>query len=387
MMDTERQITRISRLLVKFLDDALSAEELGELEAWRDSSEANGQLFRKLASGEWDAADYRRYRAALEADGWEEIRRRMRRRHLRLWKRVAAYAAAVCVAGVVGYGTWSAFEGQTRQELPVVRNEIVPGTSKAVLKLAGGQQVLLGQEAGVDTVLLAQYGIKEEGKALSYGEAKAVDEYHTLEVPRGGEFALTLEDSTQVWVNAGSVLRFPVRFGGDKREVYLEEGEAYFEVTRDEQRPFRVHAAGMTVHVLGTGFNISAYRQEGKKAVTLAHGAVEVGEGAGSVVLRPNEQAVLADGAFEVRKVDAGKICAWRTGTLYFDAMPLGELAERLGRWFNCEVFFTTESLKQLTFTGAFRKYEDIGYIASILEAAADISIAVNGKTIIIGNK
>ena len=111
MMDTERQITRISRLLVKFLDGALSAEELGELEAWRDSSEANGQLFRKLASGEWDAADYRRYRAALEADGWEEIRRRMRRRHLRLWKRVAAYAAAVCVAGVVGYGTWSAFEG------------------------------------------------------------------------------------------------------------------------------------------------------------------------------------------------------------------------------------------------------------------------------------
>ena len=70
-MDTERQITRISRLLVKFLDGALSAEELGELEAWRDSSEANGQLFRKLASGEWDAADYRRYRAALEADGWE----------------------------------------------------------------------------------------------------------------------------------------------------------------------------------------------------------------------------------------------------------------------------------------------------------------------------
>ena len=387
MMDTERQITRISRLLVKFLDDALSAEELGELEAWRDSSEANGQLFRKLASGEWDAADYRRYRAALEADGWEEIRRRMRRRHLRLWKRVAAYAAAVCVAGVVGYGTWSAFEGHARQELPVVRNEIVPGTSKAVLKLAGGQQVLLGQEAGVDTVLLAQYGIKEEGKALSYGKAKAVNEYHTLEVPRGGEYTLVLEDSTQVWVNAGSVLRFPVRFTGAAREVYLEEGEAYFEVARDEQRPFRVHAAGMTVNVLGTGFNVAAYAGEETKSVTLAHGSVEVTAGEKAVVLRPDEQVQAGSGGMKVVPIDAEKICAWRKGILYFDGMPLGELAERLARWYNCEVFFTAEEVKQLTFTGAFKKYEDIGYISSILEATADIRIEVNGKTIIIGRK
>ena len=67
--------------------------------------------------------------------------------------------------------------------------------------------------------------------------------------------------------------------------------------------------------------------------------------------------------------------------------MPLEELSEKLGRWFNCEFFFTSEKVKNLTFTGAFKKYEDISYILSILESTADIQIQVNGKTIIIGNK
>lgn len=387
VMETEKQIERISHLVVKFLEEDLSEKEREELEAWRGSSAEHESLFQKLTAGSWDAEDYLHYCQAVETDGWQEIKKRVYRKRLLVWRRMIACAAAVCLIGVLGYWMWGTLGKQENQELPVVQNDIHPGTSKAVLKFADGKQVRLGAMEGTDSLLWAEYGIKEEGAALSYDKVKTVNEYHTLVVPRGGEYLLQLEDSTQVWVNSGSELKFPVRFEGGKREVYLKEGEAYFEVAKDEHRPFYVHVADMTVQVLGTGFNVSAYSRERETEVTLAHGSVRVERQKEAVVLCPDEQLVANADSFEVRKVDAGQICAWRKGILYFDAMPLDELAEKLGRWFNCEFFFTSEKVKNLTFTGAFKKYEDISYILSILESTADIQIQVNGKTIIIGNK
>ena len=98
--------------------------------------------------------------------------------------------------------------------------------------------------------------------------------YHTLTVPKGCEFSLTLSDGSHVWLNAGSKLKYPEVFAGDHREVYLE-GEAYFEVTRNEQASFSVHTRDMNLQVLGTSFNIKAYPDETETVTTLLSGSIE----------------------------------------------------------------------------------------------------------------
>ena len=122
--------------------------------------------------------------------------------------------------------------------------------------------------------------------------------------------------------------------------------------------------------------------------VTLAHGLVKVIAEDEETVLNPDEQAIVRrKEGIKVRKVDAYKVCAWREGILYYDAMPLEVLAEKLERWFDCEFVFTSEDLKHLTFAGAFRRHENIDYILSILEATTNITMKVDGKKIIVSYK
>ena len=150
-----------------------------------------------------------------------------------------------------------------------------------------------------------------------------------------GEYKLVLSDGTKVWLNSASKLKYPVAFTGGQRKVFLE-GEAYFEVAADTVHPFLVETSGMSVTVLGTGFNVMAYPEEMEAAVTLVHGKVGVQTDHRQQILQPDEQYVYQTTTRRgtVRKVDVSQYVDWKDGILNFDSMPLEELTRRLGRWY-----------------------------------------------------
>ena len=390
-MEQEKKISRISRLIIVYLQGELSDEELSELSEWRKESEKNERMFRWLVEGKWTAATYERHCLLQEVDDWAMIKKRITVRRMRPLRRMLYYLSAASIVGLLVFGGWILLKGRENgnMEMPVMVEKIMSHSTKAVLELAGGKLVYLGDcEESVDRVLLKQYGIEESDSVLAYAGEVALEEWHTLRVPRGGEYMLVLEDGSRVWANSETVLRYPVRFSGGERLVRLE-GEAYFEVAKDAERPFCVETEKGKIYVLGTGFNVMAYPEEMEAAVTLVHGKVGVQTDHRQQILQPDEQYVYQTTTRRgtVRKVDVSQYVDWKDGILNFDSMPLEELTRRLGRWYDVDFFFVAEELKTLKYSGAFKKYNDIRYVLNIIEEITNVQFVLNERTIVVNRK
>lgn len=227
--------------------------------------------------------------------------------------------------------------------------------SSVCIVTSEGKEILLDTEAGkqhrdkgVKTVLTDSIA------GIDYAEIRRdtnFNIYHTLKVPRGEEYFILLEDSTQIWLNSDTELRYPVKFSADQREVELIKGEAYFKVFRDEKRPFTVTTEKLRTRVLGTEFNVQAYPDRAN--VTLVKGSVGV-KGIQSVtrdvILRPGENAALIDQNIVVSEVDVRKYVVWKDGYFYFDNARLEDILEELGDWFDFTVSYEDPALKDYRF-------------------------------------
>lgn len=232
---------------------------------WQDINKLADKLADKILDSDAAGADewVARIREQERFDAQRACRRFAAYRRRKAWRWLGVAATVAVLAGVSLLWT-----GKEEGQMPLpVAQVIEPGAKKAVLTLADGTVRHL-QDSSL--VVDGRSGTQE--KTLESGEEVKAPAYNTLSVPRGGEFFLTLPDSTRVWLNAESELRFPDRFVGDKRVVFLS-GEAYFDVERDEEHPFRVELDGGSVNVLGTEFNVSAYAGE-DVAATLVEGSV-----------------------------------------------------------------------------------------------------------------
>ena len=150
------------------------------------------------------------------------------------------------------------------------------------------------------------------------GKTENTETYHLLSIPRGGEFTMTLADGTRVWLNSESELHFPLQFGGEQRIVQLT-GEAYFEVAKDAAHPFVVEVCDSKIQVLGTGFNVRSYSEEGQIVTTLVEGAVCFESIEDRVILKPGEQSILdKEGQLQKRVVEVYPFVAWKEGRFIF---------------------------------------------------------------------
>ena len=193
---------------------------------------------------------------------------------------------------------------------------------------------------------------------------------------------MTLTDGSKVYLNSLSSVRFPARFAKDVRMVELE-GEAYFEVSRTGQ-PFMVKTKGMTVEVLGTSFNISAYEDEDCRT-TLVSGSVRVRTEKGeAIVLKPSEQATVTrhgDG-IEVRNVDTSFYTSWINGKINFRDQRLEDIMKTLGRWYDMDVIYTDKAAKDMRFGCYVNRYDNITPLVELLEQTGRVSVDVKGKTV-----
>lgn len=305
------------------------------------------------------------------------------RKRLPAWRWVAAAVLPLLLGGIL----WMISQEEKQVLVAEVIPEIEAGTPRAVLLMEQGERVDLSLVAG-DTVLdKGNVRIRlDSSKSVTYEqvtETPAKVEYNTIIVPRKGEYQLVLADGSKVYLNSESRLRFPTRFEGKERRVYLE-GEGYFEVTKDAAKPFIVEARELDVRVLGTSFNVNTYASERAIRTTLVSGKVRVGDrltGKGEVI-SPGQQTEWADGVFTTKEVDTSIYTAWIDGKFYFEGATLEEITAQLERWYDIDFFFTSEKVKHFVFAGVINKEYTANKIFSIIEKTTRVRFNVNGRVV-----
>lgn len=320
---------------------------------------------------------------------YSRIKQRRRERFIKNFRVAASFLFLFSLFGGVYW--WSVRSG--KQEIVYQQRFIQPISSKAYIVFDDGQQMALGKDIGKIAIDGNTTIIRDSLKVV-YSPQDDQEEneeiYHELIVPRGGEYILVLSDGTKIWVNADSRLKYPVAFNGENREVYLLEGEAYFEVTRNETKPFRLHTSRGSVDVLGTAFNVRDYRDEDEVVTTLASGSVQftdITNPEKQVVLQPGFQVVSSATSWKVHKVNLNEYIGWRDGLYIFNHLTLEKLMKIVERNYNVNIFYVNEECKNLIFSGDLQKYEKVENFLKFIETGGDVRFEVRDQTIFVYKK
>ena len=372
-------------LIYRILAGEANVEEQEEFEIWLREDDEHRVFFEKIERAWYTGKYAARWKNVEMSAAWKAVEHKRELGQRRYFRRIG-WSVAAAVAVLVVF-TWVMFLGGEKSPETVIAQSVIgrPGESKALLVLSSGTKVELNSQIG-DTIREEGRSILNERDYIDY--SRQDNDSQVKEVVYNGEYRLVLSDGSVVYMNSESRLKYPVKFIEDKRVVKLE-GEAYFDVTHDEQHPFIVHTEQLNVKVLGTGFNVMAYKGDARTEVTLVHGKVDVKSKNISEILTPSRQFVMNNDTreYEVRSVNVNTYVDWKNGILNFDAMPLEELGEKVSRWYGVKFFFSKESLKYLKFSGAFKKYNNIDYILDLIEATTDVSFELKGDVVIVNEK
>lgn len=371
----------IAPLLQKLLaGESLAETELALLEEWKEKSAANKALAERLASPaaiqemlqSWYAIEKNReINKQRGMSRIQELANSTARPVHFLQRRFIRYAAAILLLVGAGSYFWATHKNTPP---PLADNQVIaPGRDGAVLTLADGSKVVLDSMG--NGLVANQQGVKVslQNGQLAYGPAvTATTEvaYNTVSTPKGRQFRLVLPDGSKVWLNAASALRYPTTFAGNERRVKLE-GEAYFEIANNAAMPFKVIAGDATeVEVLGTSFNVNAYKNEQVISTTLLEGAVRLNAYQQSQILKPGQQAAVnpSTAQLEVRRhVDLDQVMAWKNGLFNFEGATLPEVMRQLERWYDIEVTYTKD-IPPTRFGGEINKQNTLQDVLQILE-------------------
>ena len=379
----------IYRWVTAWIKGELTPEDQVELNCWLKQDPKNQAWFDAFTAKENLREALALYASFHTAERWEELEHRCgitnrRKIHPGYWRYIAAVVVLFITGGI---GFWY-FASDTRKEMPLAVVDRKEFHQQAVLVMENGKELVLN---GIkDTCLLLGQGerlwINDQGR-LAYQQdslqQETPEEWHILRIPRGGEYTLELEDGSRVWLNSASELRYPVRFTGKNRQVILE-GEAYFEVVRNEARPFIVQSGRQQVEVLGTSFDVTAYEGEPGIYTTLLQGSVEVSGEGDKQLLKPGQQAIYTEEGIEVREVNAALYCSWIQDRFVFVSEELEAVARKLERWYDVSFFFAGESLKIKRFSGSIPKYSDLSKVLKMLELTTNIRFKKTDKTVVV---
>lgn len=305
-------------------------------------------------------------------------------------------AAAILLPLLIGGGFAYWYLNQpSADRIAEIDAEVKPGSQKAVLILSNGEVVELDNQASGATLYEGDASIQNENNRIRYssderetGSRRKI--FNELRTPRGGGYHLQLADGTNVWLNAGSSLKYPVSFHDSTRQVMLD-GEAYFEVSHDGS-PFIVTAGNMNTRVLGTSFNVSAYSDDAAIVTTLVEGKVSVelvnhaGSDQGRTILAPDEQATftLSTAEISVARVNSSSYISWMKGKMEFHNESLETVMKRLARWYDFDYRFENSEAKEFHFSARLDNGESISAILEMLEMTTDVKFAYKENTIVV---
>lgn len=329
-------------------------------------------------------------------EGWESLRARIGNEYIASGSgtrvvslfRYKLAAAAVLLLLAAGAFWWFAPSGGHEVKGLADNKDSVsradqPPTGDVQLVLADGQKLNLSKRQSITEKNGVAIDATEE--KLVYGaDGNNSSEvlYNTLIVPRGKKSQVKLPDGTVVWLNAESRLKFPVSFKGLKREVTLE-GEAYFDVEKDETKPFIVHSGRLYVEVLGTAFNVKAYDRI--VYTTLEKGKVRVNDPSSSLVLTPGEQSSYntETGRSAKSPVFTRLFTGWKDGELYLEDQSLGNIAVMLSRSYDYEFEFEDSLLKDIRFTVDIAAPDNLQAVLDHISSTTEgLKFTVSGRVV-----
>jgi ferric-dicitrate binding protein FerR (iron transport regulator) len=272
-----------------------------------------------------------------------------------------------------------------------MKNDVGPGTDKAILTLANGKKIILtdatnGTLARQGNVIVS----KEKNGVLKYvlsAQAKSNDAnvepgFNTFTTPRGAEYHVILPDGTMVWLNAASSIKFPTTFAGNERRVELT-GEAYFEVAKDKHKPFKVKFNDQEVEVLGTHFDIMAYADEAEAKTTLLEGSVKISRNNIQQILKPGQQAVGATAAkgLLIQQVNTQEVMAWKNGFFMFRNSGIASIMRQAARWYDVDVVYE-DDMAGKEYGGRVSRYKNISELLHNMELTGTIHFKIDGRRV-----
>ena len=312
----------------------------------------------------------------------KEVWRRQRNRRIGWY-----YSGVAVVAVLLGVALMFWRSGMEAEDLDVPGELQKMDVSKAYLKLNTGEVIELDKYQGVmireDSIRIANadYTLRYSYDSVVPLEVK----YDTLMIPRGSEYSIVLTDGTKVFLNAGSEIYYPVAFSGDQREVGLK-GEAYFEVSKNKEKPFLVQVDDMSVKVYGTEFNVNTYNNIETVLVT---GSVSMNQGGKEVLLKPNQKGVFdqVSGKITVADVDVLAYVSWKNGDFIFRNESLNSIMDKLSRWYGLEVLYQDARLQNVRLSGNLKRYKDVRELFVSFEKISDARFKVQGNKVIVSSK
>lgn len=296
--------------------------------------------------------------------------------------------AAASVLFVIFFGTYFYMTKPSTNTLvnqSIVKKDVIaPSSSKATITLANGQIVEL-DAIGSGTLVASQGAVNvmktEDGQIVYRGTSKEIA-YNTLYNPRGSKvISLRLNDGTIVWLNSQSSIRYPVAFVGEDRQVEIT-GEAYFEVAKNLSKKFIVASNGLNIEVLGTHFNVNSYNDNKNIKVTLLEGSVKIIKGGGTYILKPGQQAQVANEIQVFNGANLESVMAWKNGFFSFSGTSVEELMNILGRWYNVEIVFN-KSIPNRQFGGHIATSANLSQVIKVLNESELKCALIDGKLVI----
>jgi transmembrane sensor len=382
-----------AKIIFRYLRGDLSYDEQEQFRKWLDEDVANQQLLESLENEDTLTNDLQFLSSIDKDEAWENLVAKINESSkqqvtpvIKYWK----YVAAAVVVGILSYvvvrDTYKYERSNlTKTELPVLKNDMLPGGDKATLTLGDGSVVSLEEMA--DGQVTEENGIRISKKngQITYEIVNPVAQgevvYNTIHTPMGGQYHVVLPDGTQVWLNSESSLHFPTLFAGSHRTVDLV-GEGYFEVAKNREKPFLVQTQKMNVKVLGTHFNLMAYPNEPSSRTTLLEGSVEVSDGVQSKTIKPGQQVVTGDG-MPIKNVLPDEAIAWKNGYFQFDSKDLKTILRQLKRWYGFEIVNETV-VPNKHFTAYISRNTTLSQVLKMLEMSGELKFNIEGEKILI---
>jgi ferric-dicitrate binding protein FerR (iron transport regulator) len=370
----------IADLIYKHFKGTLTPEEKLLLDDWLAADDRNKALMDSFENPELLADDIAFFDAIDVKSDWTIVAKRAGYKHNK--RRIIAWSLSIAASVLLIVAlTW---KQPAKKEIVIAKAAtksviIQPGSNKAVLQLASGQTVTLGDQADTITEQNGTSIRQRQGQLVYNGGDETKIQYNMLTTPRGGQYQLVLEDGTAVWLNASSSLKFPVKFIGKERVVELS-GEGYFEVAKNKL-PFLVKVNGMEVAVLGTHFNVMAY--EGITKTTLTEGAVKIRlKDNRNWQLVPGQQATVNESnEVKIGVTDVDKALAWKNGIFYFKDDELADIMEQVGRWYDVDIKIKG-SIPAKRISGNIRRQANLPQVLDMLNFVSNAKFNIEGRTV-----
>lgn len=377
---------RLSILFDKYKQGILTPSEEAELNDWFHTLNLGGTDLEEYIARLGGVENYteQRFMNFREQIGGTKVVPMKPRRNVARWYAAASIIVILSAGGYYMLHRHRHIEQVAQNQIPNIK----PGSQKAILHLANGQQIALN-EARVGT--LAKQGNAVITKAadgqviynVQNSNGPENDTYNTITTQRGGYYPLKMADGTIAILDAASSIKYPVTFNGKERDVEIT-GQVYFQVVHNSNKPFKVRVKGQTIEDIGTEFNINAYDDEPYISTTLVNGSIRVTKLQKSFIMAPGQQALadLDKNTITVKSVDVQDVIAWKNGQTSFKNQDIREIMRQVSRWYDVDVQYEGQ-IPNRRFDGSISRNANLSDLLKILEFN-NIHFSIEGKKIIV---